>query len=1077
MVYREQAHDIEREERSDDPDQTLLAYDASGRPGHHGLHGADGASGSFSGSDGDTGQSAGRPTPGVHAGVIEVTFARGSYDGSVAIDGVRKDHQGRGARIGGELDHGDIGYIDLLARGGRGGDGGNGGRGGDGARGRSGSDATRYSSGSDGGPGGDGGDGGHASSGARGGDGGHILVHVAPDDTHLLMLLRQGIEGGAGGQRGVNGDGGTGGSGGSGGSSYSWTETESYTDSQGNRKTRTKYHRNAGGSNGPSGHNGSPGRARVTDGDRGKAGSFAIVVEGQRYPSRYDLRLTHFAHHSANADGVYEPLEKVRVIDVEVQNVGGMPTPASSDIELRLQQLGWVIPERGRLVLPKSLASGAKHRFTEALELTIGDYRPHSPDDPLACPEQVRHQAMLPDVRRGFRRYESDASRKLGHFVISFPTQASAIESLPALAPGEAACLRWTIRNTSKVAFGKAADNQRRVCFRLNAHESELGDDHAVLLDAGGERVPLDDGWGVEIDRIDPGQALTFEATVGFLKTAPHYRNLRLWLSLELGFIDRPHELRPVQYRDFDTRVAQRFEHCDGAQLLLVVNHRTTHQQLAAWREICDGLGIVVDVWDLSLQGGLDLSHPVEGSTLGQLFEGHTIVLLNNEVSTPEGEHVAHRCIAKQQLLEAAAEGVNLAFIGRDVGVRQLMLPTAGGAEADGQQRDASDLTKAIAGRDDDALAVTAERCAVYDWSFFGGGCDTRKLHKAALRLSAHLSARHPQQRFLVAYHLAPEVVTRKLWLKRYRVGHLEVRSLLPTASGRLLSAEVDDDRLHDPAYIRSGDNMMTLLLTRSFDDKLERLMDELKQPRLDSAGEAWMVRMLCDALLVDLCAEQATILEARWRSGMSRQRMVGALPLLRKLAASEPHTRIEPETPEGRAVITMVARLRHWAWSKWRLWEWLPPFVVLRRAPMLWWLVRSRSHAWLRSLFVGDTVDPIGKSNMKQGRKMLKSEARQIHKQWRASRKTWTLLDDTPDAEQSFAEKLVTEPLRRRGITSDVEVLDEWSARLIDMDELREYEARDQQRAKTAASVGEATAQAARELKRLRTTEQLLGG
>ena len=272
MVYRKHARDVERDDRSDDPTQTLLAYDASGRRGRNGQHGEDGASALRTGADGESGYDAGPAARGRDSGSIEVTLTRGPHDGSVAIGGTRKDHRGKGLGIRDELDFGDMGFIDLLARGGRGGHGGNGGHGGDGATGSSGSNASRYSSGGDGGRGGDGGDGGDASSGAHGGHGGGVLVAVAPEDTHLLMLLRHAVEGGDGGRPGKNGAGGGRGRGGSGGSSYSWTETESYTDAQGNSQSRTTYHSNPGGSDGASGRGGSSGNARAKQGKHGKRG-------------------------------------------------------------------------------------------------------------------------------------------------------------------------------------------------------------------------------------------------------------------------------------------------------------------------------------------------------------------------------------------------------------------------------------------------------------------------------------------------------------------------------------------------------------------------------------------------------------------------------------------------------------------------------------------------------------------------------------------------------------------------------------------------------------------------------------
>src|SRR5690606_10493776 len=139
------------------------------------------------------------------------------------------------------------------------------------------------------------------------------------------------------------------GSGGSGGSGYSWTESESYTDSNGNRQTRTTHHSKPGGSRGRSGRDGRAGRAVLRAGPNGEAGSVSIEVhdEGGRatsYRSRYDVRLVSFEHRNANDDGIYEPEEKVSVSRVSIQNTGGMPLPKHHDVVVRVADDGWIAP-------------------------------------------------------------------------------------------------------------------------------------------------------------------------------------------------------------------------------------------------------------------------------------------------------------------------------------------------------------------------------------------------------------------------------------------------------------------------------------------------------------------------------------------------------------------------------------------------------------------------------------------------------------------------------------------------------------------------------------------------------------
>ena len=327
-----------------------------------------------------------------------------------------------------------------------------------------------------------------------------MLVEVGEGDTDLLMLVRHHISGGEGGAPGTNGSGGSGGRGGSGGSSHSWTESESYTDAQGNRRTRTTSHSNPGGSNGRVGFSGRSADARVVAGKSAKQGSFTIGVDSESgrttYPQRYHLQLLDFSHASDNRDGIYEPQETVRVFDLEVQNVGGMPTPPNHEIHLWLRQHGWVLPAEEKLVLPGSLAPGARLELSdEELHFEIGDYAPQGPDDPLEVPEVVRHAASVPSVQREFYRYAGADAEQQGRFTIRFPVEAAPLDSLRALALSEAAQLRWSVTNRSSEAFGVAGRLGRVLRFRLYANQSELDDRHAVLLDDADARVSLTEGW------------------------------------------------------------------------------------------------------------------------------------------------------------------------------------------------------------------------------------------------------------------------------------------------------------------------------------------------------------------------------------------------------------------------------------------------------------------------------------------------------------------------------------------------------------------------------------------------------
>ncbi|MGE3768417.1 MAG: hypothetical protein AB7L94_39570, partial [Kofleriaceae bacterium] len=642
--------------------QPLATFDVSGQKGADGEDGHHGTPGTASGQSGMNGGDAGPAQPGETAGRIDLAMVADDAAGSVKLSGEIVMPRGEKREIRNLLVIDEAGYIQLSAIGGDGGRGGHGGRGGDGARGRDGSDATRWSSGGDGGDGGSGGNGGNATSGAYAGDGGNIVVTVDDADTPLLMLLRHDVRGGSGGAPGRNGGGGTGGSGGRGGSSYSWTTTSTHRNSDGSTSTRTHYHSNPGGSDGSRGYDGAAGRASTKAGAYGEAGTFAIrVKEGESftsYPSRYDLRLVSFAHDSLNEDAVYEPGELVRVFDLEVENVGGMPTPRKDELALALASGGWIRPEPGELRCTPGLAPGARYKVPGELRFRIAEHTPSGPSDPLEVEESILQRAMLPSVRRDFERYQEGDAIEQGRFVIRYPLRLSPVASLKSLAAGEATRVRFSVTNQSRFALGAASECKRVVRVRVTtAPDSELGDEHVVVIADGNELAP-GTGWSHEIAKLDAGDTRDLEISVRVRDDAPEYLRFAAHVTLELGALEAPAQTRPIQLRGFDIRVARPFAVSD-ADLLLVVNHRTTREEIEAWEQLGQRLAFDIAIWDLSRERHLDLWRPLaDGISLAEWFKDKAVVLLDNPIENPLGapgdETYPHVFLADDQVARAA---------------------------------------------------------------------------------------------------------------------------------------------------------------------------------------------------------------------------------------------------------------------------------------------------------------------------------------------------------------------------------------------------------------------------------------
>lgn len=992
--YREAA---EVPVRLDDVVETppLATYDVSGARGANGAHGARGRDGVGSGEHGGRGDDAGPAVAGEDAGSIRLELVADA-DGVVAVRGELVRPGGERANVRDMVVPVEQGFVELRATGGRGGDGGNGGRGGDGARGYDGRDATRWSSGTNGGDGGDGGDGGNATSGEHGGAGGSITVAVNEDDTPLLMLLRHDVRGGDGGKAGANGYGGSGGAGGDGGDSYSWSETDYYTDSQGNRQSRTTWHSNSGGSDGSSGSSGRAGNARVHDGKRGADGAFAIEVKSEAgvktYASRYDLRLVSFAHDSLNEDAVYEPRELVRVFDVEVENTGGMPTPKKDDLRLSLVGGGWVIPEPGDLLCAPGIEPGARHAVKGELRFRIKDFTPAAPADPLEVEESILHRAMLPSVHREFEGYQRGEAIEQGRFVIRFPIRLSPVQSLRSLVAGEATRVRFTVVNQSRFALGAGSGTKRVVRVRVKTSaDSELGDEHVTFTAEGAEHVPSA-GWVREIDTLDAGGALDLELTVRVRPGAPEYRRYAATISLELGDIDEPAAARAIQIRAFDIRVAREFQATD-ADLLLVVNHRTTREEIAAWEALAERLAFRIAIWDLTRERHLDLDAPVvKSASLIDVLSGGAIAILDNEIETPDGPAFPHAFLSSEHAVRAAAAGIDIAFIGKGPALDRVLIPA----------REAPRTEAAVFRR---------------YWLRFWARPEQDWLRGRAFARSAELASSSPMQRHLVVHRFEPKLESQFLWIKKWKVGTLETIPMLDGGAGSLVHVALDDTTVHDPAYAISRDAAAALLIVFDFEEKLERLRRVGTSPDADDASLARIV----DAILVDLAEELASLLAPGWRGGSSADELAASLPKLAALAKSG--LSADYDSIAGAALLRLSGRLLFLADSQVPLWEAMPPLRWMRRAPAV------RSH-------VADQVDAFltgafGEHNLRTTRIDAERISAELLTTFKRQRELGLARD-----RGAWALEQLRAPLAAKGITSHVELLTNHAERVMHGDE-----------------------------------------
>jgi len=1046
---------------------SLDDIDASGAKGADGNDGRDygGTTASGAGSDGANAGDATHARTGQDAGGIDLELST-SGPGVVVLKGAIIDPKGNSGGIKKSLQFGKSGSIYLRARGGDGGHGGDGGNGQNGAKGYNGRDATETSDGTDGGDGGDGGNGGDGTSGANAGAGGRITVKLDHKDTHLIMLVRKDVAGGAGGKAGSNGSGGAGGPGGDGGSSHSWTttnyvtKTRTVTDAEGNTSTETytdtetEWHHRSGGSDGSPGRSGSSGNAALHNGTNGNDGKYTIrVVESDgsisEYTRPYDLKLLSFDIESDNKDGIIEPGERIHVSNVRVRNIGGMPTPAFHKALIFIESKGWVVSEGMELTVPKSLSPGEDILIKDQpLSFKVKDTTISTPGDRFRVTETISPVSMMDDVHRYFEGFENHRN-----FEITFPLEITPITALESMGAGHKSRIYLKVTNISQKTFGGISDLKREIAIKLRTEGGELPPEAIEFRDSNGKPLGAGKGLVEAISKLAPGESMMIEGVVAVDQNAPHYTDSKIMANLELGEIGNPSKLRTIQKEIHTIRIAQMYAKTPDSSVLLIANHGTERREIEQWKHMLTRMGLGVDVWDLSFNGFLALSRELaQGGSLMQDFQGKTIILLNNEFSAvaenrkDAAKARANYFVAKQEFFQAtAANGTHFYIVGGDAKEQHELLNyyllSVDGART-GEFSSVKDFFKSMRARKldkrsaeqldysvalneksaNDFLAPTdvIEINAHKLW----GEPKPEHLTKVAKKLNTKLEQMHPDRRYVVVHKFNPEKTgNKKLGWSEWKLGELEVRQTLDASIGSAVAIAVDEKTVHTPQFVTSLENHLGLFMAMTFEQKID-LFDKIIKHDLDILDEKVFglepinkpvmapatAEALIDAILITIADEQNALRRHRWKSGLTKEDVSEKLVTLKKLATHGFPPVLDADDPNvrhdpGELMVKLASGIRFLLESQNR---WYDLGMIGRKDPMV-----TKESMKLYEQFLSASFGSVHGPN---ARELIKLRVKQLHQETKLVSSQLGL--DKKDA----AMTMILEPSTRKNMTIDTQ-------------------------------------------------------
>jgi len=754
--------------------------------------------------------------------------------------------------------------VVLAARGGDGGRGGDAGRGEDGGRGRDGADATRYARGEDGGPGGRGGDAGEPAEGGDAGAGGMVRLTLAEDDSDLLAACGWEVTAGAPGRAGRGAGGGRGGDGGRGGSSHSWTEsyqdTETYRDSQGRTQTRSvtrqRSHSNPGGSNGLRGTDGRSSSRSAPGGRAAAPGALAITMrcaDGTQaaFQAPWALELLAVVLEPVEPrlfDGDrFEPGQELRVACLTVRNVGGMPTPTTRDLEVRVES-GPGVEGLAPAILARGIAPGATVELRDtALRLRLVDRRPVQAE-PFEAGLELAFRVNVPRLQR------SVAAPLVHPVAIASPVVLEAPQLYTALGIGERTGWAWTVVNRSLLPFGAAT---RAVATRAASPGGDAAVESLALSRDGAEQAW--DGRRDAIGLLPPGGRATIAYHLAWRDGARSFTGRDLTVALDVS--RRDGSVQELQLRFDRIKVAAAYRKSPESAVLLIANHGTAVAEVEAWTAFLAGLGLEADVLDLSHEGSVDLDQRLSPTqSLREEWRGRTIVALNNIFDAPGGRQSCADYLFDRQVVSSILDDGISWYVpgdGRPLFTAEALLASRRRSRRVERRELAAPELASVAIPEDAGLELS-----VVQDRRFGSPATTGTLARLAEAWARRLAASQPAARWLLVHRAAPVRESGGWWLARWRLGTIEVLPLPGLGEAGMAALPCPGERLHDTAQVRSPENQAALILALPFSEKL-RLFTSLVVaaynfdlvPERRALAEAY-----ADAIVAELALEQELV-------------------------------------------------------------------------------------------------------------------------------------------------------------------------------------------------------------------------
>lgn len=815
--------------------------------------------------------------------------------------------------------------ISIIAVGGKGERGRIGRNGAKGETGYDGRDATETYNGHGGGPGGKGEDGEPGTDGKPGGSGGNVSIIVKAEDTDTLPFLRLKItnDGGPGGDPGAHGKGGPGGDGGRHGIPYTWSETRkewvteryAYPNKDGSYRWDTvlrdvtRTYARGGGERGADGERGETPKFRLKQGPQGDKGNFQICVyePGQYahlYTSLYEIRLSNFKSRPVTNNGIHEPGDTIEVFDIEVSNVGGMPTPTGNRVRVSLVTNDGMETNTGEILLKDPIPAGSTVRLPDRIIFTLKEY---SGDGKVALADKksLDLRAEMVRVPYAFNQFTNPTEITLTH-----PIEIERIQYAKSLLPGEYTEVTFEVKNSSLKDLGPAAAEtalQRAIELACATVVTPGTPSSIVFCDAEGNPLstPLLK-WG--ISKIAPQSNVAVSCHVKIPGAKEDHTAHRIESGLHIQKIGSA-ATKLVHAVPLQVKEGTSYRPRSTDDFLLVTNLSTSAEELQAWKTMASDLGLSFSVWDPSVYLHMRLSDKAPGGATESLlssWKNKVIVVLNQGdslgdiPSNPTG-------ILSQADLDAALRrhNIRLYTVGEPISTegRPSLLHEV---ELAGTVVYHDSISRFIASlgstppNSDTPTVIEVTRTSAIGF--------TKQPHEQfdleVAKLRRYLQRKYPRDTFLILPEFDPAPQGTRFFGKvtKERLGRIEVQREEGPRNGLIMAISGDGSKTQDPLFVQSSANKVGLLASLHSDQLLGLTLKALTGGTKNAAT----VESLMNAVVLRIASEAGLHLST------TEKHVTEELPLLTAITDGI-LKRIDDTSPPLISVFTsLMSRLRY---------------------------------------------------------------------------------------------------------------------------------------------------------------------